>query len=168
MSRAVAAMDSVADPIEALDHGIAAHRDCDRWSAAAEAGTNPLAYELNRYLTCPPFDALSDTLICASFENYYYMFRGNLFADLTNLNMGIIIEIHVSFYSDHASYDEVYYAYERRVRHFFQDKPAEKFLEFNVFAADGWPKLCTFLGRELPSVPFPFENQRLEDQKSEV
>jgi len=49
--------------------------------------------------------------------------------------------------------------YDRRVRRFFADKPRDRFLEFNVFAGDGWPELCAFLGKDVPFVPFPFENR---------
>jgi hypothetical protein len=62
-------------------------------------------------------------------------------------------------YFDYGSYREAYDAHTERVRRFFGEKPADRFLEFNVFAGDGWPKLCAFLGLEAPSGPFPWENR---------
>ncbi|KAI0160582.1 hypothetical protein GGR57DRAFT_490272 [Xylariaceae sp. FL1272] len=49
------------------------------------------------------------------------------------------------------TYDEYY----RRIREMV---PPEKRLEFNL--DDGWEPLCAFLGKDIPSVPFPRENDR--------
>ena len=62
-------------------------------------------------------------------------------------------------YFDHGSYREAYESHIERVRRFFSDKPAGRLLEFNIFAGDGWPKLCAFLGLEVLRVPFPWENR---------
>ena len=50
---------------------------------------------------------------------------------------------------------EAYQAFETRVRLFFSDKPANKLLTLDLFAGQGWPELCGFLGRPIPSEPFP-------------
>jgi tetratricopeptide (TPR) repeat protein len=68
--------------------------------------------------------------------------------------------INRSLYFDFNNYAEAFDAHERRVRRFFQDKPADRFLELNVLAGDGWPKLCAFLGRDEPLAPFPWENRQ--------
>ena len=68
--------------------------------------------------------------------------------------------IYRSLYFNYDSYRDAFEAHERRVRRFFQDKPADRFLELNIFAGDGWPKLCAFLGRDMPSVPYPWENRQ--------
>ena len=68
------------------------------------------------------------------------------------------VDIHMALYYNQPSYAEAFWAYDRRVRQFFADKPPERFLEFDLFAGDGWGKLCGFLGRDLPSVAFPWEN----------
>src|SRR5581483_11663796 len=65
-----------------------------------------------------------------------------------------------SLYFNHSSFEAAYLAHDRRVRNFFQDKPPGRLLEFNVFAGDGWPKLCGFLDRPTPSTPFPWENRK--------
>ena len=39
---------------------------------------------------------------------------------------------------------------------FFQEAPKDKLLVFDV--KDGWKPLCTFLKKEIPSVPFPHKN----------
>lgn len=62
-------------------------------------------------------------------------------------------------YLNFRNYREVFEAHEKRVRRFLQDKPADRFLELDFFTGDGWPKLCAFLGRDVPSVPFPWENR---------
>ncbi len=60
----------------------------------------------------------------------------------------------------HPSAAAAYAAHDTHVRQFFADKPAGCFLEFNVFAGDGWGKLCGFLGHDVPNVKFPFENKK--------
>jgi tetratricopeptide (TPR) repeat protein/lipopolysaccharide biosynthesis glycosyltransferase len=73
---------------------------------------------------------------------------GRLFAD-----------IHMALYFNHGSYAEAFRIYDRRVRRFFADKPTERFLQLDLFAGDGWEKLCRFLEREVPAVPFPWKNR---------
>jgi tetratricopeptide (TPR) repeat protein len=68
-------------------------------------------------------------------------------------------DIHRALYFNHENYREAFQAYDRRVRSFFADKPRNRFLEFNVFQGDGWEKLCSFLGREVPTSPFPHKNR---------
>jgi hypothetical protein len=63
--------------------------------------------------------------------------------------------IHLSLYFNHANYADAYSAFDRRVRNFFRNKPEDRYLEFDVFSGDGWAKLCPFLGRPIPSQPFP-------------
>jgi tetratricopeptide (TPR) repeat protein len=67
--------------------------------------------------------------------------------------------IYRSLYFNFNSYREAFEAHEQRVRRFFEDKAADRFLEFNIFAGDGWPKLCAFVGRDVPSIQFPWENR---------
>lgn len=43
------------------------------------------------------------------------------------------------------------------VRHFFADKP-DRLLEMTLAEGDGWEKLCPFLGKPVPDVPFPVAN----------
>lgn len=50
-----------------------------------------------------------------------------------------------------------YRAFEKRVQDFFSDKP-DRLLTMNIFAGDGWDKLCAFLGRPAPNRPFPHSN----------
>jgi tetratricopeptide (TPR) repeat protein len=50
-------------------------------------------------------------------------------------------------------------AYEDRVRHFFHAHDPGRFLEFDMFAGDGWEKLCRFTECEIPARPFPHENR---------
>jgi tetratricopeptide (TPR) repeat protein len=65
-----------------------------------------------------------------------------------------------SLYFRYDSYEQAYFAYDRRIREFFRDKPADRFLEFDVFSGDGWSKLAPFVGRPAPGGPFPWRNRR--------
>jgi hypothetical protein len=64
-----------------------------------------------------------------------------------------------TLYVNHASLEEAYLAFERRVLGFFADKPARRFLRLNIFEGDPWGPLCGFLGRPVPPQPFPWENR---------
>ena len=66
--------------------------------------------------------------------------------------------VEASLYFNHADAGTAWRSHDSRVRRFFADKPGERFLAFDVFAGDGWPKLCAFLGLPEPSVAFPHEN----------
>jgi len=68
--------------------------------------------------------------------------------------------LHHSLYFNHAGFEQAWLAHDVRVRNFFHDKPPGRLLEFNVFAGDGWVRLCKFLGRPVPATPFPWENRR--------
>jgi hypothetical protein len=57
-----------------------------------------------------------------------------------------------------ASLQEAYDTYDRRVRRFFADKPANRFMEFNLALGHGWAELAAFTGRPVPSVPYPHKN----------
>jgi tetratricopeptide (TPR) repeat protein len=67
--------------------------------------------------------------------------------------------INRELYTSYATYREAYDVFHERVRRLFSDKPRECFLEMNFFAGDGWPKLCSFLGLDVPAAPFPWENR---------
>lgn len=59
-------------------------------------------------------------------------------------------EYHLSFYEKH----------NREVREFFSKNNADHLLlEISFDSGDGWEKLCNFLGKPIPSVPFPHENK---------
>ncbi len=69
------------------------------------------------------------------------------------------VDVHAALYFDHRSYAESFEKYDRRVRDFFSDKPKDRFLELNLFAGDGWAKLCNFLECKPPPVAFPWRNR---------
>jgi len=56
----------------------------------------------------------------------------------------------IRVYSDHI----------REVTGYFKNRP-EDFLTIDFTKGEGWEKLCAFLGREIPDVPFPHANQWL-------
>jgi hypothetical protein len=70
------------------------------------------------------------------------------------------IDMHVTLYLNHEIYVEAFPEYDRGVRCLFEDKPAERFLEFDIFAGSGWQKLCAFVHRDTPTAPFSSESRR--------
>jgi hypothetical protein len=54
-----------------------------------------------------------------------------------------------------------YNAHNQSVINFFAEHDAD-FLVFNMSAGDSWEKLCGFLKRPIPDVPFPHANKRAE------
>ncbi len=51
-----------------------------------------------------------------------------------------------------------YEGHNREVLEYFRDRP-DDLLVFRLTEGDGWEKLCTFLGKEIPTVDFPHVNQ---------
>jgi len=45
----------------------------------------------------------------------------------------------------------------REVQEYFEDRPND-LLVMDITKGDGWEKLCPFLGKELPDIPFPQSN----------
>lgn len=45
------------------------------------------------------------------------------------------------------------------VRSYFRDRP-DDFIEFDIYAGDGWDKLCQFIGKPVPKQPFPRLNTK--------
>jgi hypothetical protein len=60
-------------------------------------------------------------------------------------------------YTRHADLESARAAHVARVEQLFADAP-NRLLRFNVFAGDGWAKLCDYLGRPVPAQPFPHAN----------
>jgi CheY-like chemotaxis protein len=65
--------------------------------------------------------------------------------------------INRTLYFNAKSPADAYHAFDRRVRDFFADK-SDRLLTMNIFAGDGWAKLCDFLDRPVPDCPFPHRN----------
>jgi tetratricopeptide (TPR) repeat protein len=61
-------------------------------------------------------------------------------------------------YYNYSSIEEAFESYDRRVRRFFADKPAARFLEFSLSDGHGWPELCGFLRKPVPTLPYPRKN----------
>lgn len=64
----------------------------------------------------------------------------------------------MNLYGGHDSWDASYREFDRRVRQFFADKPADKMLELAICGGEGWEKLCPFLGVPVPAATFPVRN----------
>ncbi len=62
--------------------------------------------------------------------------------------------IHHGLYTEHQNWKDAYVAHERAVKSFFGASP--RLMEFDIFERnDGWNKLCRFLGKPVPHVPYP-------------
>jgi len=64
--------------------------------------------------------------------------------------------------SEHARVEALennYFTFKKEIREYFKDKP-NSFLEIDICGGDGWTKLCNFLGKEIPNVPFPHKNKQ--------
>jgi len=72
---------------------------------------------------------------------------------------GVVDLIHRNLYTQYESWEEAYLHFDHRVRNFFSDKPTNRFLELNICDGEGWEKLCQFLDKPIPDVPFPNENK---------
>lgn len=59
------------------------------------------------------------------------------------------------------TFSYLYDVHRRNVLEYFKDRP-DDLLEFNCDNGDGWEKLCEFLGRARPEVPFPHKNSKSE------
>jgi tetratricopeptide (TPR) repeat protein len=79
-------------------------------------------------------------------------------------------DIEQSLYFNYGGFPEAYHAHDLRVRRFFRDKARDRFLGFDVFAGDGWPELCAFLGAPTPDQAFPWTNRNpsAHDRTAEV
>ncbi len=58
---------------------------------------------------------------------------------------------------DETKFSGGYERFVARVLEYFEDRPQD-LLVLNVTAGEGWEKLCPFLGRPVPDVPFPKAN----------
>ncbi|NPD47864.1 sulfotransferase family protein [Lentimicrobium sp. S6] len=65
-----------------------------------------------------------------------------------------------NLYAQYSNWEEAFDHFNKRVRHFFSDKPKDKILTFNICEGDGWETLCPFLGVPIPQKPFPHSNKR--------
>jgi predicted Zn-dependent protease len=70
-----------------------------------------------------------------------------------------------SLYFRHTGFADAFRVYDRCVREFFSDKPTHRFLELDLFAGQGWPQLCSFLGCEPRSKPFPWVNRKARSRQ---
>jgi hypothetical protein len=62
---------------------------------------------------------------------------------------------------DREKFIAAYHRHNDDVRRYFAQRPGD-LLEMSLTAGEGWEKLCPFLGRPIPDVPFPHLNARNE------
>jgi hypothetical protein len=66
-----------------------------------------------------------------------------------------------------SSVDEIHQNARKTYDQYFEDVrravPASRRLEYRL--GDGWEPLCTFLGKDIPDVPFPNVNDRIEHKR---
>lgn len=61
---------------------------------------------------------------------------------------------------DPTAIKNAYQKHERAVNRFFEDKP-DALLRLDIIGGEGWEKLCPFVGKDVPAMPFPRLNQRV-------
>ncbi|WP_154446910.1 sulfotransferase [Halovulum marinum] len=66
--------------------------------------------------------------------------------------------IHRDLYGRYDDPDSAFLGLGEEIRAHFSGARADKLLEFDVFAGDGFNKLCGFLRRPIPKDPFPWSN----------
>jgi len=59
---------------------------------------------------------------------------------------------------DKANTLQVYRKHNEEVLNYFKNRPQD-LLIMNITQGDGWEKLCPFLNKEIPSLPFPHQNK---------
>lgn len=149
---------------------------------------NPLSFEVLDAEQALYFDACNDTPISHCFEALYHSFPQAKFiyttrplegwlpslrkhhrhhfgssdwGELRTLTARLplpVAAVEAALYFNHPDALSAWHAHDQRVRRFFADKPSGRFLELDVFAGQGWPELCAFLGVPVPAAPFPHEN----------
>ncbi len=63
-----------------------------------------------------------------------------------------------NLYAQHPTWEAAFQCFNDRVEHFFANKPKSKFLKLRVCDGEGWEKLCPFLEKPIPKIPFPHTN----------
>ncbi|HAA14210.1 MAG TPA: hypothetical protein DCE41_21955 [Cytophagales bacterium] len=58
----------------------------------------------------------------------------------------------------------VYNTHNKEVREYFKDRPND-LLILDFTQGEGWEKLCTFLGKDIPKAPFPHRNNSATTKK---
>ena len=66
---------------------------------------------------------------------------------------------HKSLYFNYASPEIAYTTFDERVNAFFSNKAPDKLLKLNIFKDDSWSKICHFLEKDIPNIPFPHRNK---------
>jgi len=73
-----------------------------------------------------------------------------------------------NLYTRYPTWETAFQNFNERVEHFFSNKPKDRFLKFRIIDGDGWEKLCSFLDKPIPDVPFPNTNQSPAHFQSEI
>lgn len=84
------------------------------------------------------------------------------FQQRLNLSAGWIEQ---SLYARHASWADSYTEFDHRIRTFFENKPADRFLELRICHGEGWQQLCEFLGKDIPPTDFPHKHKAKPQSK---
>lgn len=140
--------------------------------------TNPFTEEILGVDDAFLFDGFSGLPASVIFESLYYLFPNARFIHTVrpmpawvascerhvrgdrSATAGVErARLHGALYDRYPDAAAACLAYEARVRQFVDAVDAARFLEFDVFAGDGWEKLCAFVGRPIPATSFPWENK---------
>lgn len=103
-----------------------------------------------------------------SFEAHYSKYFGASLFETIRFRHRLSVEYddydwlypHYALYLNARDPVEAFVRHDARVRRFFSDKPAGRFVEMNIFEGDSWEKLCNFLDKPVPEgEPFPWKNK---------
>ncbi|MBS4067192.1 MAG: hypothetical protein KGZ62_01160 [Sulfurimonas sp.] len=122
------------------------------------------AYPKSRFIyTVRPLDKW-----LKSFEAHYTKYFGASLFETIRFRHRMAVEYddddwlysHYALYLNARDPIDAFVRHDTRVRKFFSDKPADRFVEMNIFHGDSWGTLCSFLGKPVPAdEPFPWKNK---------
>ena len=68
------------------------------------------------------------------------------------------LSLYGSVYFNKKKYRKGFFKHHLEAKDYFKDRPKD-FLIMDFSKGDGWEKLCKFLDKPIPDIPFPFFNQ---------
>ncbi len=94
-----------------------------------------------------------------SCDAYWQSDLTRLYADGVNARYVRLINRHVygTEHFDSQSFTATYGRHQAQAHAYFERR-GQDLLQLDVCGGDGWPKLCSFLGAEPPTTPFPHAN----------
>jgi hypothetical protein len=89
-----------------------------------------------------------------NYSNAFHAFK----EDTNFLRIFTHMSIFNCYYFDEDHFSTLYDNHLRNVKYYFKDREQD-LLIIDICGGEGWERLCQFLGKEVPDVPFPHENK---------